>query len=449
MKGQHHSLSAFLPRDLMSFLSIKEEDFDFDFGFEETQNKQKKQSSPRRCFSHEVLGFDSLNLFKLSQTGFSQENTSFSSKQSSSIPSPQEEGLQKAPIVQPLSPLEKTENPLIQPNVTFKEFFSDKCNQQNFLGLIQSCSGSHFLQKMISTVDSSDIDLIYSLLAEYIKQIMCDNYGNYFLQKIIAKSTKTQRLFLLNLIRNDFEYIINDISGTHCIQVLVECMSSKEEEKLIKSYVKDNLFELATSQNSTHVIQKLVIGSSKVKRNYLTKFIIKNFLQLSLNLNGATVIKKFLAEIKSVQLMKLVLSILEKYYLQIVENQFGNYIIQEAFDYFGYSNCQSLIMKIVNNGVYFSLQKYSSNVIDKIAVILRKNNPYTFGQFIEMLLLVPQNVNSLIQNKYGMFVLGNVAKLLTTQEKNSLKKIFINRGQEIFHMNINNSKLSKFLCLFN
>ena len=141
--------------------------------------------------------------------------------------------------------------------------------------------------------------------------------------------------------------------------------------------------------------------------------------------------------------------------MKIAENQFGNFIIQDAIDLFGYKNCEKLIISILNNAVYFALQKYASNVIDKIAIVVRKHSPFLYKKLIEILILNQSNLRILVENKYGMFVLGNLAQLMSRQEKTTIKNLIINSNCNFFLNNSNyyssfstsNSKLSKFLCL--
>ena len=252
------------------------------------------------------------------------------------------------------------------------------------------------------------------------------------------------------MIEKDFYEIASDISGTHCLQCIVDIMNSKEEEEFIKNCIQNDLLDLAISQNSTHIIQKLIVKQKLLYRNYLVNFCITNFVELSLNLNGSAIIKKLIEELSSLQLMQMILSIIEINYVTLVENQFGNFVIQKAIDIFGYKNCEKLMINILTNAVYFSLQKYSSNVIDKIAICLNQNNKLCFERLISVLILTRNNLNILSQNKYGMYVLGNLVKLLSSQEKKNISHILINQDCALYYYsNINNSnrKLSKFLCL--
>ncbi len=441
MKGQKHYISALLPKDLLSDLSISEDEFEATN--EEKENSPSFTFNIRRCISEDPISTSGMIINQSSSSDSSDSKEKQSNnlhKKSGTFPK------SKAPFI--------FEHEMEYNNLTFKQFFEIPKNKENIIHIIQNCAGSHLLQKMIKTIEPLDIDNLLSIIGDKIKLIMCDNYGNYFLQKIILKCNKSQRLLILNLIKSDFYQIANDLSGTHCLQSLVESITSKEEEDIIKTCIENNLYDLAISQSSTHIIQKLV-NKKIYSRNYLIQFFIQNFTLLSLNLNGAAIIKKFISEVNSIQIGKIIIQILEKNYFQIVESQFGNYIIQDAIDHFGYKNCEKLIISILNNAVYFALQKYASNVIDKIAIVVRKHSPFLYKKLIEILILNQSNLRILVENKYGMFVLGNLAQLMSRQEKTTIKNFLINNNCNCFLNSSNyysffstsNSKLSKFLCL--
>ena len=335
-------------------------------------------------------------------------------------------------------------------NNQFKIFLLN--NKNSILPLINSYSGSHFLQNMIDFITLEDIDILLDIINNNLPEIMCNSYGNYFLQKIIEKTNSTQRINLLNNIKEDFIFISKDISGSHCIQTLIEKMDSDEEEEIIKSLVENVLFDLTISQNSTQVILKLVNNINNPKRYYLIQFCMNNFISLSVNLNGSTIIKKFISQVKNYQLIQMITIIIEQNYIQIVENQFGNYVIQDAFQYFGFNNCKGIIKNIINDSIYFSLQKYASNVIDKVVIILRTNDNILFYQLVENLFFNSINFNKLIENKFGTFVLCNLLKLLNPAEKLYIRSIIVNMNYGSFLNKSNlyiNANLGKFLCLLN
>ena len=413
-------ISSFLPNDLLYDLQIKEEDLN---QIEEYTEKTKDTNS-------ETLDFN-LDFFSSSNSSKSYEE--FKEKEIN----------------------EKVDIPSKKCNTSSNNisiFFQNKHSENDFEKLLKSCSGSHYLQELAENISNEEIDLIFNKLTPKIKQIMCDSYGNYFLQKIIEKTDCKQRINLLNDIKDDFINISKDISGSHCIQTLIEKINSDEEEEIIKSLIEKDLFDLTISQNSTHVILKLVNNINIPKRYYLIQFCIDNFISLSINLNGSTIIKKFISQVYNFQLIQMIIMICELNYVKIVENQFGNYVIQDIFQYFGFNNCKCIINNIVKDSTYFSIQKYASNVIDKVAIILRNNDNILFFHLVENLLFIYNNFIKLIENKFGTFVLCNLLKLLKPSEKIYIKNIIINMNSRHFFNKSNlfiNANLGKFLCLLN
>ena len=158
----------------------------------------------------------------------------------------------------------------------------------------------------------------------------------------------------------------------------------------------------------------------------MVNFIISHFILLSKNLNGATVIKKFIAEISGTKISTIVLSIIEQAFFDMCTDQYANYVIQYAIDTFGYNQCKSVIDRILNSILLLGLEKYSSNVIDKIILQIKQNNLYQFEKLISFLFFSKSNFNQFNNNKYGQYVLINVIKLMSPMRKSMIKNTLIN-----------------------
>ncbi len=90
-----------------------------------------------------------------------------------------------------------------------------------------------------------------------------------------------------------------------------------------------------------------------------------NLKTLSLDSNGICVIKKFINTNKSPVLKSKILNELVNHTLEIVQSPFGNYAIQYAIKEWGIQFCKPVIYAITTNIVSLSMQKYSSNVVEK------------------------------------------------------------------------------------
>ena len=320
---------------------------------------------------------------------------------------------------------------------SLKTFLKD--NQNSLINIIMSYSGSHYLQKnIINYLTNDDINFLLNIISNNLIEILCNSYGNYFMQKIIQKSDKNQRLFILNKIKGNFINICKDNCGNHCVQMIIENINSKEEEKIIKFYIKKNLMELSLNSNSTYIIQKLIIKIYEKGRNYLIKFITFNFINLSFNINGASICKKFILETKNDQIICLILNQIENNIIKMCKDQYSNYVVQFAFENYGYKLCYKIINIILNNFLNLSVNKYSSNVIDKVVVMLKQNNFNNYFQLLQFVFFDIDNFNILNKNKYGQYVMINLFKICPIQCKNFII-LFFN----------NNNNFSKFSKIFN
>jgi hypothetical protein len=81
--------------------------------------------------------------------------------------------------------------------------------------------------------------------------------------------------------------------------------------------------------------------------------------------NGICVIKKFINGNKNLAMRKLLLDYITTNALEIVQNPFGNYIIQHILDEWGPDIAKDIINVITNNIISLSMQKFSSNVVEK------------------------------------------------------------------------------------
>ena len=295
----------------------------------------------------------------------------------------------------------------------------------NITEMLMNYTGSQILQQQLNTMTHEQTFSLLMNISQDLPLLMCNSYGNYFLQKLIKNSNSSQRVYILQSIEHDFVQIAQNVSGIHCIHCLLDKCSSKEELKLIKNNIKDHLLELSIQQNSTHFIQKL-IGMYGSRSKYLTKFIISNFCILCTHLHGATVLKKYISEIEDNRIKQVIISLLEQNFFQMCQNQYANYMIQYSIEIFGYFNCQSLINKILENILILSIEKYSSNVIDKIIVQIHQNNYPQFQQLLSFIFCNPSSFSFLNSSKFGNFVLLNMLKLVTPNDKMIIRTALLN-----------------------
>lgn len=113
---------------------------------------------------------------------------------------------------------------------------------------------------------------------------------------------------------------------------------------------------------------------------------------------------------------------------EIIQDPYGNYIIQYILEIWGAETCTNILHVIQENIVSLSLQKYSSNVVEKCFDLIDgiERNSLIEDVFNH------SNIICLIKNKYGNYVLQKALQMMSFNEKND-KKAYLNDHMMTFH----------------
>jgi len=212
-------------------------------------------------------------------------------------------------------------------------------------------------------------------------------------------------------------------SGTHSIQCMMEIINTKEEEQVIRQAIQNDILTLSYDSNGTHVIQKIIAIVDEKDREYINSVLMDKILKLIFDANGICVIKKLIHGNEDPNIKKRILSIIEKNCLEIIQNPFGNYIIQHILDEWGPETCKDVTKVIHTNIISLSMQKFSSNVVEKCMDIIDNNTRYAWIQDLFNF----SKISSLLKNKYGNFVLQKAIMVMSENEKKEIKDYLLKK----------------------
>ena len=103
----------------------------------------------------------------------------------------------------------------------------------------------------------------------------------------------------------------------------------------------------------------------------------------------------------------------------LIQNPYGNYALQIALDHWNINDCISIINQFLGNSVILSVQKFSSNVIEKC---FEKYPKFLISFLSEIYENDYSGLKILIQNTYGNYVLNKALFI----SKNELRSNLIN-----------------------
>ena len=174
--------------------------------------------------------------------------------------------------------------------------------------------------------------------------------------------------------------LINDHNATFVLLHYASCVPYPNNE-IVYQYLNKNIVEVATSPYACCTLQKSIDIANDLQRETL-------------------------------------LNTIAEYSMYLVSNQFGNYVIQFALTKNNIKVNDKIAAGLIQNIIFFSKQKYSSNVIEKCF-------DYCSPKMKEVIinkLCDENNIKELLRDMYGNYVLQKA--ILNSKE--NIKNYFLN-----------------------
>ena len=303
------------------------------------------------------------------------------------------------------------------------------------------------MQKYLKKFPSEIRTILIKKIGKNFGKIMIDTYGNYFSQKLIKISTVEQRELIIENIKDNFIEICESNGGTHVIQTIIENISSQKEKEMILNYIQKLEIELSLNQNGTHVLQKILSKIEEKERKNLTLTLLKesNIKILCMNPKGVCVIRQLIKNMENEEYKKLLIEAFYNNCKNISESPYGNYAIQFIFEEWGLNACSKVVNFCIENAPSFCIQKYSSNIIDKLIDFIQKENNNLYFKSLLSSMINFEFIGNLYKNKYGKYLLIKIFKNIPLSEKIKLKNQLMEKSFD----GIEKKKISILLNIIN
>lgn len=280
--------------------------------------------------------------------------------------------------------------------------------------------GCRFLQKKLD-LDASIKDVIFNKISNNLIDLIIDPFGNYLIQKLIDHLTTFQKdmliekihayLFLVSINQygtRSLQKIIDKISNTYQIDLVIKGLQMNDNSNGVED---NNIVKLIKDLNGNHVIQKCIFRFPPEKFQFIIDSICldNNIVRISTHKHGCCVLQKLLNNANFNQILKISKGLL-LFLDELINDQFGNYIIQFLFElnFLKTSNNVNYLIdeffkRIYRNMIQLSCLKFSSNVVEKFIKVLKSKQNYVY--LIEIIKLVDANFELLIKDKFGNYVI--------------------------------------------
>ncbi len=250
----------------------------------------------------------------------------------------------------------------------------DFCQDQN---------GSRFIQQRLEVAEEEEKDFILSEIVPEINKLRIDIFGNYVVQKLFDFGTTGMIKKVKQTIVGDMLSLSKQIYGCRVVQKALELVSDDDLLELL-SELHDCMLTCIHDQNGNHVIQKYIEivcrrANENAKRgntnmslrfkqetNEILNCITEDVRALACHPYGCRVFQRILEHFDD-ELKGCVLNSIIDFHQDLLDDQYGNYVIQHVLRYGRTVDRDSVLDIVVKNSLLsLSRQKFASNVVEKL-----------------------------------------------------------------------------------
>ena len=298
-----------------------------------------------------------------------------------------------------------------------------KC-KGNFEQIIRTHKGSRIFQNYLKNTHYDILHLIFSEIKNKLTELLKDNYSNYFCKKLFRNLSQKDRIEYLTIIQPELNILSKDSIATYPIQNIIEELGSKNEKNIFYLGIKNYIDNLAYNIYGARILEKILAYFEDEFKQEIIEYICENFLELAYNNNGICLVKKILLMTHKKELHIKLKKLVFDNALNLIVHQYGNYAIQIIIENWDETDLKEILEIYENKYIFLSNQKFSSNVMERILEKSEKNLENYINEISK-----GYNLNELLKNKYGNFVIkkaydlanGNLKKKLGESINENLK----------------------------
>ncbi|CAI2166966.1 15262_t:CDS:10 [Funneliformis geosporum] len=269
--------------------------------------------------------------------------------------------------------------------------------------------GCRYLQKKLEEKNEQYIGMIFNEVFSHFVELMTDPFGNYLCQKLLEYCNDDQRTIIIETVAPELVNISLNMHGTRAVQKMIEFLSTpqqihpnyalKKQICLVIVALNPNVVTLIKDLNGNHVIQKCLNRLSSEDNQFIYNAVCKNCIEVATHRHGCCVLQRCIDHASEAQKVQLVTEI-TYHALTLVQDPFGNYVVQYVLDLGDSRFTDALIRKFIGNVCALSVQKFSSNVMEKC---IRVAEPDT-RKFLIDEMLNKNRLDKLLRDSYANYV---------------------------------------------
>lgn len=314
----------------------------------------------------------------------------------------------------PVIKLDESKQRKAEHQLLVKEF------EGQYYQMTKHTSGNALLLKLIEKANNREMEIIVEELDEHLEDLIIHQNGQYILPKIMSKQIDSINDFIISIITEKLVFYCCDLFGGYTIQKIAPYMKEKHIIEWLP-ILQENIYTLINNQHGNYVVQTLLKLFGETHSDFFFEGIKKDLMRICTTKIGCSVLTNAINNATTKQLQQLLPEIIT-HCKELLVDQFGNFILQHFIEK-DTSIMIPLIDIILQDPIYYSNHKFSSNVIEKCVLQTYTQKQHEIEEKKKELinvLLQEKVMKELIDNQYGNFI---IQAIIDTFPKNQLKDI--------------------------
>ncbi|OQR87640.1 hypothetical protein ACHHYP_08412 [Achlya hypogyna] len=262
-------------------------------------------------------------------------------------------------------------------------------------------NGCRLLQEQLDCVGRPDLcDVIYTEALPHLVDMMVDPFGNYLFQKLLERVADDQRLEIVKRVSPHLVAAALNLHGTRSVQKVVEvCATDRTLATIIVKALRGDAVRLCIDSNGNHVIQRALQFLPADFNQFVFDAVATDCTVVGTHRHGCCVLQRCVDAANEAQ-KRAVISQVELHAMKLMQDPYGNYVVQYVLDACPNDETVGLMAKCAGHVYELSVQKFSSNVVEKCLELA----PYELRQAFVREIIASPRMHRMLQDQFANYV---------------------------------------------
>ncbi|KAF8127777.1 ARM repeat-containing protein [Mycena galopus ATCC 62051] len=292
--------------------------------------------------------------------------------------------------------------------------------------------GSRFIQETLPEASNEEKQSVFDEIHPNHTITLIQNvFGNYVIQKLFQHGTQTQKTALVNSMEGNVVHLSCNLYGCRVIQMAIQSILPEQQASFVPE-LEPHIMSCVKDSNGSHVIQKVIEHVSPDRQAFISSFLGHTF-DLATHPSGCRVLQQCLKHLPEAQIRPLLDELLSDQVSTLMQDKFGNYVIQCILETGRPEDKASVIAQLRGRLLSMARHKFASNVCEKA---LAHADPEARYALIEEIMGPPSKpdmtlIAVMIKDAYGNYVLQRALGVAEGDQQEALVDVI---RQQLFNM---------------